>query len=81
MLAIFKENLLFKIRYNKYLQYFQQRHSKNNPNFGRAVERERSELRNASPKEQKSQWKNGKNETLCFGTIKLKTLEWRAIIS
>ena len=27
-------------------------------NFGRAVERERSELRNASPKEQKSQvWK------------------------
>ena len=30
----------------------------NNPNFGRAVERERSELRNASPKERKSQvWK------------------------
>ena len=27
----------------------------NNPNFGRAVERERSELRNASPKERKSQ--------------------------
>ena len=27
----------------------------NNPNFGRAVKREPSELRNASPKEQKSQ--------------------------
>ena len=50
-------------------------------NFGRAVERERSELRNASPKERKSQWKNGKKwNYLCFGTIKLKTLEWRAIM-
>ena len=68
----------------QYLQYSQQKHSKNNPNFGRAVERERSELRNASPKERKSQWKNEekkKKMKLCFGNIKLNTLEWRAILS
>jgi hypothetical protein len=32
--------------------------------------------RNENPNE-----KMEKNETMCFGTIKLKTLEWRAIIS
>ena len=38
--------------------YTQKKSQNNNPNFGRAVERERSELRNASPKERKSQvWK------------------------
>ena len=76
------KNIIDRLICEQYLQYSQQKHSKNNPNFGRAVERERSELRNASPKERKSQWKKWKKwNYLCFGTIKLKTLEWRAIIS
>ena len=47
---------------------------KNNPNFGRAAERE-----SKGTKIPMKKWE--KNETMCFGTIKLKTLEWRAIIS
>ena len=46
------------------------------------------ELRNASPKKQKipslktkMEQKNVKIETLCFGLISHKTLDWRAIIS
>ena len=52
------KSIIDRLICEQYLQYSQQKHSKTNPNFGRAVERERSELRNASPKERKSQvWK------------------------
>ena len=52
------KSIIDRLICEQYLQYSQQKLSKNNTNFGRAVERERSELRNASPKERKSQvWK------------------------
>ena len=40
-----------------------------NPNFGRAVERERSALRNASPKERKSQEKTMKKMKKCVSAL------------
>ena len=52
------KSIIDRLICEQYLQYSQQKLPKNNTNFGRAVERERSELRNASPKERKSQvWK------------------------
>ena len=79
------KNIIDRLICEQYLQYSQQKHSKNNPNFGRAVERERSELRNASPKERKPQvWKQKmkkwKKNTL-FRHFNHDTLEWRAILS
>ena len=45
----------------------------NNPNFGRAVERERSELRNASPKERKSQVSQVR--PLAFGPVHIQNTD------
>ena len=55
VLAIFKENLLFKSDKTSTFNISSKKSQNNITNFGRAVERERSELRNASPKERKSQ--------------------------